>query len=227
MFDGRAEEDAPDVSAWERDPAVIQAMAAARRYWQARETGMPRSFHVLATAKGAFTQPGAVQTAVLYEISLLSHASPLNGLAVVQDGRLVRNLTLHADGVALRTLPDIDRDGRDELVIVLFYGGGGRIMESAVVMTFSPDGSSERFLGEGELYQNTCIGGGPGSTASRLSVAPGAEPVFYAERFEQTGCSEGDEGAHRQRLPWVRTGTREPVALEDTPAAPSEPLPLR
>ena len=207
VADGRVLDDAsPDVVAGVT--AVVDAVEAARDHWQRAEPdGSAWTMEVVATADGSFTGRGAAQTAVLYSVGWAPPARPLGGLLVLDDGAVVRNVTVEG-GASLRALPDVDGDGRDELAI----GGGGTNMgetvRSVLVAELAPGGLDA--WGRAFVYHDDCGAAARGAEATRLVVRPGARPTFEAERFEAPGACAGDET-------WRPAGSREPVRLE--PAA--------
>jgi hypothetical protein len=89
IADGTALGEYVDLSAW-TSPAMPQAVAAARAAWQAQDPDYEEEVMVMAVAEGAFSEPGASQQAVLYLMSLWPRCCPKMGIAVIEDGALVR-----------------------------------------------------------------------------------------------------------------------------------------
>ena len=206
VFDARESLAPPLVDSWAREPALIEAQAAARRYWQTQDMDWAWAFEVLDLAEGAFTGPGKAQAAVLYRVGTAGACCVAGGLAIVQDGRLVRNVALGTGGNSLRSLPDVDGDGRDEIVFV--GGGTGQgYTETSVFVEQLGDSGMERW-GQAFVYRDNCGASEAGSaTATRLLVVPGPTPAFVAERFENATACDGPGT-------WTPAGPREAVTLE-------------
>lgn len=218
VVDGRdiAEQDVD--GAWERAPAVAAALGAARRHWESQNDDVSWAPGVAGVARGAFTQPGADQTAVLYTVGWSGHCCTFGGLAIVQDGRLVRNVALAYGGFGLRALPDVDGDGRDEVVFVGGGTGQGHT-ETSVFIEEVAEAGMERW-GQAVVYEDDCGMDGSGASATRLTVEPGPTPAFFAERFENGGACAG-AGA------WTPAGPRASVTLDEPFGDAGVDLPVR
>jgi hypothetical protein len=122
IADGRVFEEPPDVSDWAARAPVQAAFAAARAHWQAQDPSYEEETQVMAVVDGAFSAPGVSQQAVLYLMSLWPRCCPKMGIAVVQDGALVRNVGFEAPAQRLARVPDLDGDGLDELAMIGSFG---------------------------------------------------------------------------------------------------------
>lgn len=206
VADGRAERalsggSEADLSVWENHPAVQEAMASARVYWQAQDASYEEEVRVLAVAEGAFTMPAAEQHAVLYLMSLWPRCCPKLGLAVTEGDRVVRNVAFEAVAQDLAAVPDLDGDGLDELAYSGIFGMGGSVGGSVTLIAFTPDGV--RTWGSAPLLEDACAAMRDGSTAWRVLAHPG--PGFTTERYTQPSCESAT---------WESAAGPEPLELE-------------
>lgn len=218
VVDGRDIAEPDDDSALERTPAVAGALGAARSYWESQNDGVSWAPGVIGAARGAFTKPGADQTAVLYTVGWSGHCCSFGGLAIVEGGSLVRNVALSYGGYGLRTLPDVDGNGRNELVFVGGGTGQGHT-ETSVFVEEVGEAGMDRW-GQAFVYEDDCGMDGRGASATRLTVEPGPTPAFFAERFENDGACE-DAGS------WTPAGPRAPVTLDEPFGDAAVELPMR
>lgn len=201
IADGRVDRAAADLSAWTMSALVQQASAAARAHWRGRDASYEEDFRVLAVAEGAFTQAGSSQQAVLYLMSLWPRCCPKVGLAIVEDGRLVRNVVFESAVQALTAVPDLDGDGRDELALTGEFGMGGQTSRSVTLAAF---GAEEHLTDWGtvSIFDDSCAAGYAASSAARVQALPG--PTFTIERFARASCEATD---------WDPAGEPEPLEL--------------
>ena len=191
----------PDLSDWEAMPAIRQAVAAARSYWSAQEPDYTEDVRVLATASGAFTRPGVEQHAVLYRMSLYPRGFPKKGLAVLEGERLVRNIAFTALHDDVWALPDVDGDGRYELVFAQGFMQGGQVSQGIRLAVFGEEGLQD--LGMVDTYESACGAGYEGSTSAEVWVVPGSPMMI--QQYSQSSCEATE---------WEPQG--EPAALELT-----------
>lgn len=223
VVDGRADPFVLDTEVWQEEPAVVEAHAASLRYWRALAPTGDWDFRVDDAEEGAFTRPGAIQTAVLYRVGSAGNCCSMGGLAVLEGGRLVRNVAIDYGGDDIRALPDVNGNGRSELVLSGGGGGQGVFVRSVFVEEFGDD-RLERW-GQLFVYESTCGAGRPGATATRLLVVPGATPHFRAETYEQEACA--DDFPEWQGLPWQAVGGRADVEMDEPLGEPAVDLPVR
>ncbi len=217
VVDGRSEEPWADLSAWATRPAMQQAFAAARAYWRGQDEGYEEDVLVLDTAEGAFTQPGARQQAVLFVMSEWPRCCPKAGLAIVEDGKLVRNLAFVGLAQTLSSVADLDGDGHDELAFVGTFGMGGESSSYLTLAAFGAEGLVVR--GGASIAYSTCGSGleGAGSTAARVLALSG--PAFTVERYTLASCEEG--------ATWESDGDPEPLDLDAPSGDAYVNLPLK
>jgi hypothetical protein len=144
---------------------------------------------MLDTAKGAFTRPRAVQKALIYRYCSTGASFGRIGLAILENGALVRHDAFE-EGVryALGRMPDLNRDGVDELILATGGTQMGETWQSATVVELGT--GKPRQLVQFDAYRDNC-----GSLEARKSVtawltfaAPGRTPRFSQQAF--TGACE-------------------------------------
>lgn len=192
IVEGRTGVDAPGAEApaedvhWEISPAVLQAIAAAGRYWSEEDPSFEEKPQVRGAASGAFTQPDAEQHAVLFMMSNFPRGFPPMGLAIVEGDELVLNLAFVTIAQSVRALPDIDGDGLDELAFGGGFVGQGLAVEGATLAAFGENGLDD--FGQAIVFESAC-GAGYGDTgalAASLSVDSDAEIIV--QNYRQPSC---------------------------------------
>ena len=188
IADGRVFAEPEDVTDWAGRPMVQAAFTAARAHWQAQDSEYEEETQVMAVAEGSFSETGVSQYAVLYHMSSWPRCCPKMGIAVVQDGELVRNVAFEAPAHALAAVPDLDGDGRDELALTGSFGMGGENSTSVTVVSLADSGL--RTWGGEMIQYDACGAMQEGGTASRITAVPG--PSFTIERFALASCESGE-----------------------------------
>lgn len=124
------------------------------------------------SARGAFTRPGADQEIVLFMMSPWPRCCSKLGLAVVEGGRLVRNVAFNNLFVGVRAVPDLNGDGRDDLELPGEFGMGGETSGTVTLAGFGDTGFAE--MGSTSLSSSDCGGSGTaGSMAQLVTASPG------------------------------------------------------
>lgn len=213
IADGSATGEYVDPSSW-TSPALPQALAAARAHWQAQDAEYEEEVQVMSVAEGAFTGPGASQQAVLYAMSFWPRCCPKMGIAVIQDGALLRNVAFESNDQTLSAVPDLDGDGRDELALTGSFGMGGQNTTSVTLVSFADSGL--RTWGGTSIRDESCAAMQEGGTASRITAAPG--PAFTIEQFSLVSCESGE---------WQSGGPPQPFEFPTPGEETSVELPLR
>lgn len=153
---------------------------------------------------GSFTAPGAVEQALLWQCS---GGMPMQGrqvgVAMIADGKVNAAVDFHgANTWAMGALPDINGNGRDEILLRSGFVHMGESHDFFSMIEVLPAGVGKfgRFQGELDLC-GTVVDGEPAEmpVAYRYRVRPGPVPTFYRERFVKTQC-DGE---------WVRQGDLE------------------
>lgn len=181
------------------DLALVRrdVLPAARRLW-GRVAGCREAFRALDSAYGAFTERGMAQHAVLYRFCETGHDVARGGVAIVQAGRVVAHVAIEdAEPDGLLRLPDIDRDGVAELLLVDHALHQGESTTGVSIIQLVP--GAVRSLGGIGVHRDNfgtrdSVPGDPSSAAARdrvrsehssiLWVTPGAMPVFERETYE-------------------------------------------
>lgn len=218
IADGRRDDTgAPaDAEAWAASAPFLQAVGAARSHWSRQDPGYEEEVRLLDLAEGAFTQAGAEQQAVLYLMGLWPRCCPKVGIAVVEDGRLVRNVAFEGSFQGLYAVPDLDGDGLDELVLDGTYGMGGSWTRSVNLAAFGPDGLVERG-GTTISYDACAAGSSDGGEAAWVLATPGTPPTFTVERYVRASC---------EAEAWEPQGAPEPLVFEAPEESPYVELPV-
>lgn len=102
-------------------------------------------FTVLDVASGSFTTMNTRQIAYLYTYCWSSHADVLQGLAIFQGNKAVAHYLFHDHYSTVRTLKDLNLNGRDELLLRGSFMGQG-YTEGWV--NIAEVGHDVRFLGQ-------------------------------------------------------------------------------
>ena len=171
---------------WETSPPVLQAIAAARSYWSAKDPNYQENLRVWGSASGAFTRPDVEQHAVLFMLSNIPRCCPPMGLAIVEGDRLVRNIAFVTIAQSVRTIPDIDGDGRNELAFGGGFVGQGLVTEGTLLVALGEQGLDD--IGRATTFESACGSGyaDTGASAARLSLLPGGQIIV--EHYSQASC---------------------------------------
>jgi hypothetical protein len=165
---------------------------------------------VIDVARGSFTKPGSDQKAILYRYCETGHNMALNGIAIVEKGAVVCHLVYPGEwdnGVG--ALPDINGDGRSELLISSGGTNQGITWGSIRIIELSDTIVLTKFGGTRTLSDNRGADEKNGrATAYRISVKSGPMADFYHELFVNKGACSGT-GV------WKKSGKREKISLEN------------
>jgi hypothetical protein len=138
-------------------------------------------YDVVSTIKGSFTKAGAEQTLVYYQYCVTGNGLGSTGVAVLENGKVVASYVAEDGDEAsgARSLPDIDQDGLNEVVLEvsggMHQGSGGT---GAEMIEFTATGIKSL----GWFTQNEFSENGP-SIAYLVSAKPGKPPLFYRQKF--------------------------------------------
>jgi len=181
-------------------PALSLAWEIARAHWSATEPGWEEEFRMMDMAEGAFTRPGAQQQVILYLASRWPRCCPKMGLAVLEQGEVVRHLAFVGVAQQLRMIPDLNGDGRDELWMEGSFGMGGSTGSSATLLELPP-GGGVREWGTVPTGQDGCAGGGEGREALTYRIMAHPGPAFTLQAFRSECDADG----------WEALGEPEPL----------------
>lgn len=176
---------------------VVRSTAAEH----ANAVGCDAAPELVGVAGGRFTDDQRQQQAFLLRYCRSEGVNVLWGLVVEDRERVVRHVTFPSTGVtALEALPDLNADGRQEL---LFNGGDtsmGITVSTVSIVSFA-DGEA-RDLGSLRTYRNKCGAyqpSAPVKEAVRLEAVPGDRPRFFVTRYGTESCESEDFSVFDER----------------------------
>jgi hypothetical protein len=179
----------------------------ARTRWSDDESCDGSNLNIVGAVDGSFTRTGAKQRALIYEMCQTGNGFANNGLAVMENGRVVAHFTAEGGwSLEAARIPDLNKNGRDEIVIET--GGGmhqGYTGSSITVLELSETTVTE--LGTFLAYTNECESYAPNKFCDRsykVTAARGVKPLFFAQKYLNRGTDE--------RPRWVVSG--KPVAAK-------------
>lgn len=182
-----------------------EVLPVARRLW-GRVEGCGEEFRIVDAAYGAFTRAAMPQHALLYRFCETGHDFARAGIAITQGGHVVAHVTIEgAEPDGIRRLPDIDRDGVAELLLVdnaLFQGELSTVVS---IVQLVPRGV--RPMGSVGVYHDNAatLRRDSHQRASLLYAIPGRHPRFAMETHEHP------EGS---RARWIGTERLHSVTLQ-------------
>jgi hypothetical protein len=196
IFDGKLALTATKVSGAELMLMNRIVFPAAATFWKAQEKnaecdqGMDSS--AIDIAQGSFTKPGAKQKAILYRHCITGHNLALDGIAIIENDKLVSHI-VYVGGWdnALGTLPDINGNGKAEILIASGGMNQGELWKAISIIELSEDGVVS--FGSTGAYSDNCGSAEEKRKAKayRISVKVGTVPEFYREAYVNKGtCSE-------------------------------------
>jgi hypothetical protein len=191
------------------EEAVIKknALPKARRLWKDTE-GCSEDFQITGAAQGSFTSKKAAQKAFLYEFCQTGNGWANNGLVIMENGRIVAHFTEGGGwNMGLRSLPDINKNGFDELVVETSGGmHQGAIGGSVTLLEVAP--TAVRDFGYTLAFSSECEGDDAAVDCYRgykITAAPGVRPVYFKEKFINIGDDEKPR--------WKRSGKAQKFTL--------------
>ena len=214
FYDARLALHATKLSDSEEKLLQGKVVSAARNNWheqeedQACEEGI-QPFAIDIT-RGSFTKPESDQKAILYRYCSTGHNTALNGIAVIENDRVVSHIAYEGGwDNAIGSLPDINGNGRSEILVASGGTNQGETWGSVSILELSDSIVVTKF-GHTTTYSDDCGKGGKTckSEAYRLSVKPGKTPVFYREAFVGKGAGNGAAS-------WKKSEALKPISLEE------------
>lgn len=180
-----------------RDKLVPKAAAR----WSEIEACDGGSLNIIGAVDGSFTKAGAKQRVLLYELCQTGNGLANNGLAVIENGRVVAHFAEEGGwNLEIARVPDLNRNGRDELAVET--GGGmhqGYMGASLTVMELTESAAAD--IGVFLVYTNECevpVADKYCERSYKLTAAAGAKPSFMVQKF----TNRGDD----QKPRWVAAG---------------------
>ena len=209
IYDARFEHKETRITPAEQAVMRREVFPAAARHWQISysSNGTERVVHrprVIDAAHGSFTRPGAKQTAVLYLFNDYADGEALDGLVILEKNEVVAHAVY--DGFwdwGLEALPDINKNGRTELMMITGQNLKGVNDDWITMLEFTKDGL--RTMGSIPVYHDDA--GTNYQTKSFRSYKVEAEPGAKISFFRQSFNYEGD----RQNGKWIESGSLKPM----------------
>jgi hypothetical protein len=186
VFDGRETVQPAKASADELALLSREVLPVAERHWKGEGKECEREFRVVDTAQGSFTRRGSKQKAFLYSYCVTGHNFGLDGIAVVEEGTVVAHIAYQgAWDMGLKALPDVNRNGLSEVMIVTGGINMGDLWQSVAVIEI--DGRAVKKLGGTQTYDDDCKeeGGAGPANAYRILASPGTSPSFKRETYQR------------------------------------------
>lgn len=193
LYDGRPDQSPSLASKGDETIFTRQILPAAKRAWASRQNectdgweGVPE---VRAVAVGAFTKPDVTQRAILYNYCTPAHAYAFNGIAIVENGRVISHLSYQSDWQhAIAAAPDINGNGLSELIVVAGTTNQGTTWSTITLIEMG--GREIQKFGFTEVLSDSCGNNEKaGADAYRVLARKGVEPEFYREQFRR-GCNQ-------------------------------------
>ena len=164
-------------------------LSGANARWNADES-CSVDLNIIGIVDGSFTKAGAKQRAIVYELCQTGNGFANNAIAVVQDDRVVAHFTA-AGGWNLETrkVPDINQNGRDEIVIET--GGGmhqGYTGSSITILELTESAVTE--LGTFLAFTNECktpVADKYCDRSFKITARTGPSPSFYSQEYLNRG----------------------------------------
>lgn len=185
VYDGRADT-SRNTTPSSSDVQLVRryALPKARRFWRGNDA-CTESFEVVGVASGSFTKPDTEQRAVLYRFCVTGHNFANNGIAIIEGGSMVAHIVYDGgEDYSIGALPDINGNGLSE--IILGNGSTNQGYTTSVVILIEASTGVVKRWGIADVYQDNC-----GTleqcemTAYKISVKPGATPIFYREAYKK------------------------------------------
>lgn len=165
---------------------------AAQR-WKEYESCNVENLSIVGAVDGSFTRAGAKQRAIVYEVCQTGNGWANNGVAIIENGNVVASFVEEGGwNLEVSKAPDLNKNGRDELVIET--GGGmhqGYTGSSITIVELSESAAVE--LGVYLVYTNECENPAPNKYCERsykITASAAATPVFFAQKYANRGTEE-------------------------------------
>lgn len=189
LYDPGAQVPETKVTEAEEDFVRGKLLSGAKARWNGDES-CSVDLNIIGIVDGSFTKAQAKQRAIVYELCQTGNGFANNAIAVVQDDRVVAHFTVEGGwNLETRKVPDINQNGRDEILIET--GGGmhqGYTGSSVTILEVSETAVTE--LGIFLAYTNECEAPAADKYCDRsykITARPGATPTFYSQKFLNRG----------------------------------------
>lgn len=149
-------------------------------------------FSVSSVVEGSFTKPNSKQKAYLYTLSIsdeMKYPPEINGIIIAEGGKVISHyvkLGVRGSYDSLKTLPDINQNGLDELVLNPSDSINFGKFQRSVEIYETADGLINLGSFLTSTYDNSSDVSNAGEAiAYKISVERGKKPVFYREAYGQ------------------------------------------
>ena len=198
------------VSRTEESLIKRSALPKARQEWKNNEN-CGEDFRIVDAVTGSFTRKRAAQKAFVYEFCQTGNGWANNGLVIVESGKVIAHFVEEGGwNMGLQALPDINKNGLDELVVETSGGmHQGKIGGSITILEIST--AAVREFGSTLAFSNECDAEESTEDCDRsykITVKPALKPIFYREKF----VNRGDDMKTR----WKKSGRVQKVLLRKT-----------
>lgn len=199
--------DGTDNKSAEPDTASLEKLfkstiyPAARKYWESDEANLefevsPDSEPTIQDmAEGSFTDSGKKQKAVLYQLSESGHGFCTNGIVVLEKDAVVAHFVYQGGAdYSLKSVPDINKNGKNELAIEGGSTNQGETESSINIVELSSDGvkkfgfTTTYFDNDGSLEEKKVKEGY--QIFARPSNNPADQAEFYAKKVDMTATDK-------------------------------------
>lgn len=165
---------------------VKTVLPKARKTWT--EDVCTEDFSITGKAKGSFTKQNAAQTAFIYEFCQTGNGFANDGIVIVEAGKIVAHYLYEgAWTLDLTSLPDINNNGIDELVVHNSGGMHQGIFGTGLdILEISPKGIKE--IGATQTSYNDCGAGlskNCRDDSYKITADKDEIPIFYSQKFVQ------------------------------------------
>ncbi len=185
----------PETTHSEADEQLLKdhVVPKAAAHWKESQSCGGGNLNIIGAIDGAFTRAGARQRAIVYELCQTGNGFANNGISVVENGVAVFNFIEEGGwNLEVSKSPDLNKNGRDELIIET--GGGmhqGYTGSSVTLVELSETSATE--LGVYLAYTNECERLAPNKYCDRsykITATAGTSPTFFAQKFLNRGTDE-------------------------------------
>lgn len=182
------------------DRTLIERSALPKVRKKLADDACQESFEPAGVVQGSFSKPNSDQRLVYYQFCQTGNGLGQVGLILIEGGRVVGNYVADVGwSVGVKALPDINRNGFDE--VALYYSGGmhqGAGGTGVDVIEFT--GSGVKGIG---WFQAESFGETTPVVGYRVTARPGKVPAFFREKYVQNAAGK-----------WRKIGAVAPLRLQ-------------
>jgi hypothetical protein len=186
LYDGRVVKDKARISTADEQVLRQIALPQAVKTWKESNNCDPE-FKVLDIAQGSFTAKGTSQKVFLYRYCEIGHNMGTNGIAVLQNGKIVAHFGYQGGwDSAITKLPDLKNDGLNEIAIDIGSVNQGHCNGYIVILELKPQGV-KKFGFIQTYYDNEGTDEKKQEQiAYKILTKPGKIPLFHKVQYGYT-----------------------------------------